>query len=335
MQKQKLFLSAGEAAEVSDSILHFDGGGLIKFPAPLHLAGSSCISFLSNPKYVKEISSTKAGFLVLSPESVDYAPKGCSILINDNPYLAFSKIVSELYGSGEYFPKPEKKIIHKTAIVSPDATMPEEVTIGCNVVIEENVSIGNGCVIMPNTFIGRGSVLGENCYIYDNVSLYYTHMGDNCVIRSGARVGGLGFGFAPDLINNPHKNQHIAKVVLGQNVDVGANACIDRGFLIDTYIGQNTKIDNLVQIGHGVSIGRNCFFAAQAGVSGSTIIKEFVWMGGQSATSGHITIEAGNQFGGQCGIDRDITEQGKRWLGSPAMPIKAFYRMVSKMRKLI
>jgi UDP-3-O-[3-hydroxymyristoyl] glucosamine N-acyltransferase len=226
--------------------------------------------------------------------------------------------------------------IDATANLGKGVTLGKNVKIFSNVVISSNTIIGNNVIILPNTFIGANVKIGDNTIIHDGCSLMFCDIGNNCVIRSGARIGTSGFGFAPNLKTGKHLYIHqIAKVILGNELDIGANTVLDRGCLEDTIVGDNTKIDNLVQIAHGVSIGKSVFIAGQTGIAGSTNVGNFVFMGAQVGVTGHIHIGDYTQIVGKSGIMHSIEENGTVVAGYPAMSKNNWQRINIKLKQLI
>ncbi|MBL4906088.1 MAG: UDP-3-O-(3-hydroxymyristoyl)glucosamine N-acyltransferase, partial [Sneathiella sp.] len=259
-------------AEVSDrSLLSVK----IEDVQSLEKAGPTDISFLSNPKYLNDFKESKAGACIVSPQNVTFSPEGMALIITENPYKAFAKISTLFY--------PEKKsdgIINPTAIISKTAKIGSNVSIGAYTVIEDGVSIGDNSIIGAQCIIGENSELGEDCRLRIQVSVKCSHIADNVTLYSGVRIGEDGFGFAPDPAGHV-KIPQLGRVIIGSNVEIGANSTIDRGSGPDTVIGEGCWIDNLCQIAHNVRLGRGCIIAAQSGISGSTVLEDFVVIGGQ------------------------------------------------------
>jgi UDP-3-O-[3-hydroxymyristoyl] glucosamine N-acyltransferase len=219
-----------------------------------------------------------------------------------------------------------------SAIIDPGAIVPEDCEIGAHVVIEAGARLGARCQIGANTVIGPAVELGEDCRIGANVTLTYCLIGARVVLHPGVQIGQPGFGFAPDA-QGPVKIPQLGRVVIGDDVDIGANTTVDRGSGHDTVIGPGTMIDNLVQIGHNVVLGRGCILAAQVGISGSTKLGDFVMVGGQAGFAGHLDIGSGARIAGTAGVMRDIAP-GETVCGSPAVPIASFMRQVAILQRL-
>lgn len=284
------------------------------------------LTFLSNPKYLGAFKKSKASACIVAERYVTDAPDGMALLVTTDPYKAYAKISQHFYpkvsGSGD---------IHESSIISPLARIGNNVSIGPGTVIEEGAVIGDGTVIGPLCFVGRNTKIGEACQLDSHATVRYCHMGDNVKIYSGARIGEDGFGFAPDPAGHI-KIPQLGRVVIGSNVEIGANTTIDRGAGPDTIIGDNCWIDNLVQIAHNVRLGQGCIIAAQCGISGSTVLEDFVLLGGQVGLAGHITIGTGAQITAKSGVMSDIPA-GKVYAGFPALPRKEFFRSIAVLRR--
>ena len=205
-------------------------------------------------------------------------------------------------------------------------------TLGPNVVLGAGVEIGSGTVIGANTVIGAGVAIGRNCVIAANCSIDCAYLGSNVVLHAGARIGSEGFGWL-DLGRTNRKIPPLGRVIVQDGVEIGANTTIDRGALGDTVIGEGTKIDNLVQIGHNCHIGRYCLIAAQSGLSGSTVLEDGVLMGGGVGTAGHLTIGRGSVVHGRAAVTKDWPA-GSKLIGAPAQDIKDFWREAAMLRRM-
>lgn len=294
------------------------------------------LSFLSNPKYVKFAEKTKASFCFVKQNHVERF-EGSEVIpiINSDPYLAFALVLRKLYGSDEEILESSNSFIAQNSTIHNSAKIGKNVRIGANVFVAEGSVIGDEVTIMPNSFIGKNVTIGEKTIIHDNVSLMFCSVGASCIIRSGARIGTSGFGFVPNLKTGEHIYiPQVAGVVIGKNVDIGANTTIDRGCVENTVIGDNTKIDNLVQVGHGVRIGKSTFIAGQTGIAGSAEIGDFVFIGAQVGIAGHIKIADFTQIVGKSGVMEDITEVNTKIAGMPSMPKRKWERLNIIMKKL-
>ena len=304
-----------------------DAGRMIEDVAPLETAGPVDVTFLDNRKYTHAFMKSRAGAAFVAEAMVSRAPAGMALLISREPYKAFARAVQAFYP-----PAPVVPGRAPSAVIDLTATVPEDCSIGANVVIEAGARLGARCQIGPNSVIGAGVELGDDCWVAANVTLSHCLIGARVVLHPGVRVGQAGFGFAPDA-TAPVKIPQLGRVIIGDDVDIGANTTIDRGSGHDTVIGPGTMIDNLVQIGHNVVLGRGCILAGQVGISGSTKLGDFVMAGGQAGLSGHLNIGTGARIGAQAGLMKDVAP-GETVMGSPAAPVVAFWRQVAMIQRL-
>jgi UDP-3-O-[3-hydroxymyristoyl] glucosamine N-acyltransferase len=303
------------------------GGRLIADVAPLETAGSEDVAFLDNRKYAEAFAASRAGAAFVDERMAGRAPPGMALLIAGEPYKAFARAAQAFYPATPINPRRAA-----SAVIDPTASVPQDCDIGANVVIEAGAQLGSRCEIGPNTVIGAGVELGEDCRIGPNVTLSHCLIGSRVVLHPGVRIGQAGFGFAPDP-HGPVKVPQLGRVVIGDDVDIGANTTIDRGSGHDTVIGASTMIDNLVQIGHNVVLGRGCVLAGQVGISGSTRLGDFVMAGGQAGLAGHLRIGTGARIAAKAGLMRDV-EPGATVCGSPAVPIGLFMKQVAILQRL-
>ena len=316
-------------AALSGATLHDPGDGRRVFGdvAPVETAGPDDVTFLDNRKYVDAFARSRAGAAFVDQRLVGKAPAGMALLLARDPYKAFARAAQAFYP-----PKPVIPKRARSAIIDPTATVPPDCAIAAHVVIEAGVRIGARCQIGPNTTIASGVELGEDCRIGANVTLSHCLVGARVVLHPGVRIGQPGFGFAPDP-QGPVKIPQLGRVIIGDDVDIGANTTIDRGAGPDTVIGAGTMIDNLVQIGHNAVVGRGCVLAGQVGISGSTRFGDFVMAGGQAGFAGHLSIGSGARIAAQSGVMRDIAP-GETVCGTPAVPIALFMRQVAILQRL-
>lgn len=295
--------------------------------APLDTAGPDHVSFLDNRKYVEVFVGSRAGACIVHPSMAGRAPAGMALLIAPDPYRSYAQVARSFYP----LPPPEPWI-------SPRATVDDEASLGqgCRVepgaVIEAGAEIGVRCHIGPNAVIGAGVVLGDDCIVGAGASVSHALIGDRVTIYAGGRIGQDGFGYAMGPQGHL-KVPQLGRVIVGDDVEIGANATIDRGAGPDTVIGAGSKIDNLVQIGHNVQLGRGCVIVSQAGISGSTRLDDFVALGGQAGLTGHLKIGAGARIAAQAGVMRDV-EAGATVVGAPAIPASEFFRQVAALARL-
>ncbi|KKJ77539.1 UDP-3-O-(3-hydroxymyristoyl) glucosamine N-acyltransferase [Kiloniella litopenaei] len=311
----------GELSEGSDpSFLVTDVGSLEE-------ANETEVSFLDNKKYVSALAETSAGVCILEKKFANKAPVGTRLILTEKPYKSYALIAQKFYATG----KDASGSVHSSAVIAESAFVDDSCVISAGVVIGENVEILGGCYLAPNVVVHDSCKIGENTSIGANATVEYSFIGNNCQIHSGVRIGNRGFGFAmePDgYVDVPQ----LGRVIIGNNVEIGANSTVDRGAGPDTVIGDGTKIDNLVQIGHNVQIGKQCVIVAQSGVAGSSVLENYVVMGAQSGVSGHIKVETGARIAGKAGVMRSV-EAGQSVAGAPAMPIKDFFRLCTIWQK--
>ncbi len=321
--------SLADLARIAGAELQGNADPLLQFSdvAPLDAADGDMVSFLDNKRYIKAFSSSRAGACVVHPKMAPKAPKGMALLVCDQPYHGYARIARAFYPA-------QQAAQFQAANVSIDASakLGADCLIEQGVVIGANVDIGDRCRIGANSVIGAGVVIGDDCAIGALCTLTCCLIGDKAIIHSGVRIGQDGFGFAlgPD---GHLKVPQLGRVLVEDDVEIGANTTIDRGTGPDTVIGAGTKIDNLVQIGHNVRLGRNCVVVSQVGISGSTTIGDFVMIGGQGGLAGHLNIGSGVQIAAQSGVMRDI-EPGQKVGGSPATPFRDWMRGISMIEKM-
>ena len=300
---------------------------LLEDVAAIEAAGPQELSFLDNRKYLEDFRRTKAGAVFVLPALAEAAPKAATLLLIDQPYRAYAVAAQAFYPE-----PPPVPGIAPGAVVDPEARLGEGTAVEANAVIGPRVETGRRCLIGAGSVIGAGAVLGDDVRIGANVSVSHALIGSRVRLYPGVRIGQDGFGFALD----PErfvKVPQLGRVIIGDDVEIGANTTIDRGAGPDTVIGAGTMIDNLVQIGHNVQIGRGCVLVSQVGISGSTRLGDHVMIGGQGGLIGHLTIGSGARIGAQAGVMRDVAP-GETVIGSPAMPVKEFFRQVAALQRL-
>ncbi len=295
--------------------------------APLQVAGARDVSFLDNRRYAHLLEHTGAGLVIVAPAFADKVPAQSAALVTATPYLAWSRIARLFHPRSV-----SKGGIHPSAVVDPSAVIHPTVEVGPFVVIGAAVEVGAGSIIGSHSVLGDGVQIGADCRIGATVTLSHTLVGDRVTILPGARIGQDGFGFAvgPDGFETVPQ---LGRVIIEHDVEIGANSTIDRGSVNDTVIGAGSRLDNLVQIGHNARLGRCCIVVSQAGISGSTVLEDYVTVAAQAGLIGHIRIGAKARIGAQCGVMSDV-ESGADVIGSPAMPFREFFRNVAVLRKL-
>ena len=295
--------------------------------APLQTAGPNEVSFLDNRRFVSALKQTSAGAVIVHPDFQDSVPPGTVPILTAEPHVGWAQVAALFHPVPPVAPG-----IHPSAVVAPSAVVDPSSEIGPLCVVEDNAEIGPGCRIGPGAVVGRGVVVGRDCRIGAHVSLSHALLGARVYVYPGARIGQEGFGFGPTATGFMTAPQ-LGRVILHDDVEIGANTTIDRGSTQDTVIGAGSRLDNLVQIAHNVVLGRCCIIVAQAGLAGSTVLEDFVQVGGQAALDGHLRIGRSARIGAQAGVMWNIPS-GVDVVGSPAQPKRDFFRQVAALRHL-
>ena len=295
--------------------------------APLQSAGPDQVSFLDNRRYALALEQTLAGAVIVHPEMQSRVPTGTIAIVTAAAYEGWARVAALFHP----MPPPHPGI-HPSAVVDQNAQVDASAEIGPYVVVDAGAEIGPGCRIGPFVSVGQGVTIGRDCRIGAHASLSHALLGSRVYIYPGARIGQEGFSFAATKTGFLSIPQ-LGRVIVEDDVEVGANTTIDRGSTHDTVIGAGTRIDNLVQIGHNVRLGRCCVIVAQVGIAGSTILEDFVQVGGQAAMAGHLRIGQGSQIGAQSGVISDAPA-GSVLLGSPAQPRNEFFRQVATLKRM-
>jgi UDP-3-O-[3-hydroxymyristoyl] glucosamine N-acyltransferase len=315
-----------DLAAALDCALEGDGGIEILRVAGIHDAGQGDVTFVANPKYEKLLAATRASAVILKRGGP--AAPGASLRADD-PYLAFARAV-RLFAP-DWRPAPG---IHAHAAVADGVQLGRDVSVGAFVAIESGASVGDGTVIFPNVTIGRGARVGRECVIHSNVSIRErVTIGDRVILQNGVVIGGDGYGFVRRRDGTHEKIPQTAAVVIEDDVELGANTTVDRPAVGETRIKAGTKIDNLVQIAHGVTVGRNVLMAAQVGIAGSTEIGDEVMFGGQVGVGGHLTVGRGAIAVGQSGVTNSL-DPGVMVAGYPAIDSREWRKASVLFRRL-
>ncbi|MCI6234753.1 MAG: UDP-3-O-(3-hydroxymyristoyl)glucosamine N-acyltransferase [Prevotella sp.] len=321
--------SAKQIAEFIHGKIEGDENATVNTFAKIEEGKKGAISFLSNPKYTHYLYDTKSS-VVLVDEALELTRQTKATLIRvSNAYESVAKLL-QLYESM----KPKKQGIDSMAFVSSTAKIGEGCYVGAFAYIGDNVEIGDNCQIYPHATIYDNTKIGNNCIIYPNASIYHDcRIGNNVTLHSGCVIGADGFGFAPSQ-DGYDKIPQIGIVTIEDNVEIGANTCVDRSTMGSTYIRNGVKLDNLIQIAHNVEVGKNTVMAAQVGVAGSTKVGEWCMFGGQVGMAGHITIADRTNVGAQAGIPGNVMKPDTTILGTPAYDAKGFMKSSAIFRKL-
>jgi UDP-3-O-[3-hydroxymyristoyl] glucosamine N-acyltransferase len=319
-------MKLAQLAKHLGATLKGDPSTVITGVASIETAGPGTLTFVANPKYASLAKTTRASAVLVEPEFPEIATNTLRIA---NPYLAFARSIEVFYVPPAYLPG-----IHPTAIISPSARIGSDPHIGAYVVIGDDVTIGNNATILPHAVIYSHVRAGDRLFMHSHTVIReYCRLGDNVVLQNGAVIGADGFGFARQSDGSWYKILQSGPAILGDEVEVQANACVDRASIGATSVGNGVKIDNLVQVGHGSSVGANTLLCAQVGLAGSSTIGKGVILAGQVGVAGHCTVGDGVIATAQSGIPSDV-EPGKVVSGYPAIDNRQWLRVVALMNRL-
>lgn len=311
-------LTAAKIAEIVNGTVEGNLDQIIRTVSKIEDAANESLCFLSNKKYSHHLKTTTAGIVLLDDTFTDI-PSGLTVIRCSHPYVAFCTILIQYFD----YKSPYQTGIHPTAVIEPNAIIGENCHIGSNAYIGHNVQLGDNSKVLANTCIYENSTIGNNTLLHSNVSVYYDSViGSDCIIHSGTAIGSDGFGHAPLPDGTYIKIPQIGNVVIGNKVEIGSNTSIDRANMGSTIIGDGCKLDNLVQIAHGVELGQNCIVAGGVCIAGSAKIGDNCVFAGQSGVVGHVVVADKTTLGGQGGINKDIKEPGGIFTGSPHLPFK-------------
>lgn len=320
--------SAQQIADFIGGRVEGDGSVIVSAFAKIEQGKKGAISFVSNPKYLHYLYNTEASIVLIDNKIELEQPVSPTLIRVESAYESVAKLL-QLYESM----KPKKKGIDSTASISQSAVIGNDVYIGAHVSIGEGSKIGNGTQIYPNSVVGDGVEIGENCILYPNVTIYYgCKLGNNITLHAGAVIGADGFGFAPTP-NGYDKIPQIGNVVIEDNVEIGANACVDRSTMGSTIIHKGVKLDDMVMIAHNVEVGEHTVMSAQVGIAGSTKVGQWCMFGGQVGIAGHITIGDKVLLGAQSGVPGSI-KSNQSLIGSPPTDQRTFFKAQAIIRKL-
>lgn len=296
--------------------------------AKIEEAGNGELSFIANPKYAHFATSTNASALLVSRDFAPEGPVRATLIRVDDPYATIAELLRMIEAQ-----KPVRKGLENPSFIAEGVSVPDDCYIGAFAYIGKGVTLGKGARIFPQCYVGDSAVIGDNTVLMPGVKVYDgCRIGKRCIIHSGAVIGADGFGFAP-ANGKFEKIPQTGIVVIEDDVEIGANTTVDRATFGKTVVGEGTKLDNLIQVAHNVTIGRNNVFAAQTGIAGSTHIGNGNMVGGQCGFAGHITVGDFNEFGAQSGIPNSVGDR-KRLIGYPAVDFSQFARTQVYLKRL-
>ncbi|MEM7571463.1 MAG: UDP-3-O-(3-hydroxymyristoyl)glucosamine N-acyltransferase [Bacteroidota bacterium] len=325
-------ISAAQLAQIIQGEVEGDPSAMISHPAKIEEAGAGGITFLADPAYESFLYTTGATAVLVSQ---DFQPKqaiSCTLIRVANVRMAVGQLLTAFQ---ENEAAQIERTIAEQAVVDPNAQVGEQVAIGRFSIVEAGAHIGHGTLILDQVYIGTGARIGKNCTLYPGVRISKDcEIGDNCVLHANVVIGSDGFGFAPQADGSYTKVPQLGKVIVEDDVEIGANTVIDRATMGATLIRKGVKLDNLIQIGHNVEIGENTVIAAQAGIAGSSKIGKGCRIGGQVGIAGHLSIADGTQLQAQSGVGGHLREAGASLMGSPALNYRDFQRSYVVFKQL-
>lgn len=320
--------SAKQIAEFIQGTIVGDENATVHTFAKIEEGIPGAISFLSNPKYTHYIYDTQSSIVLVNKDFEPEKEIKATLIKVDNAYESLAKLLN-LYEMS----KPKKTGIDPLAYIAPTAQIGENVYIAPFACVGDNAVIGDNTSLHPHATIGSGAKVGSNCILYPHVTVYHDcRVGNNCILHAGSVVGADGFGFAPSP-EGYEKIPQIGIAILEDNVEIGANTCIDRATMGATIIRKGVKLDNLIQIAHNVEVGSNTVMASQVGVAGSTKIGEWCMFGGQVGVAGHITVGNKVNMGAQSGVNGSVKD-GKALIGTPPIEFKNYFKSSAVFKKL-
>ena len=313
-----MHVTVAELAAMLDGEIVGDGQTLLNGMAPLEQARPGELSLVTDNKYAARLATSNASAILTDLQLPVDRP---AIRIAD-PYLGFIGLLERFFP-----PQHPAWEIDARAVLGPDVVVGEGVSVGPYVVIERGTRLGDRVVVYPGTYIGASCEIGDDCVLYANVSLYArVHLGKRVIVHSGAVIGADGFGFHPQPDGTYRKIPQVGRVIMGNEVEIGANTCVDRAMMGDTVIESGAKLDNLVQVGHNTTVGAHTVLAGQVGLSGSVRVGSRVRIGGQVGIADHVAVGEGASIVAQSGVGQDV-EPGAAVFGSPAVPSATFKRV--------
>jgi UDP-3-O-[3-hydroxymyristoyl] glucosamine N-acyltransferase len=327
--------SAGEVAKLTGATLADPADAAVEISGIASAAegGEGAIVFVEGQRNAALLGGLRAAAIFCTADIAGNVPGGIAILVTPRPQVAFAAIGRLLFpAAASPAAVTGETGISSRAHVDQTARLEPGVIVEPGAVIGPLAAIGAGTIVAPNAIVGRLCQIGRNCFVGPAASIQYALIGDRVIVHGGAQIGQDGFGFVPGA-RGPERLPQIGRVVIQDDVEVGANTTIDRGALADTVVGEGTKIDNLVQIAHNVRIGRGCIIAGHCGLSGSVTLGDYAMLGGGVGIADHVTVGAGAKLAAAAGVMDDIPE-GERWAGAPAVPLRDFFRQVAATSRL-
>jgi UDP-3-O-[3-hydroxymyristoyl] glucosamine N-acyltransferase len=329
-EEKIMMITAKQIADLIEGKIEGNPEQAVSAPSGIEQAEPHHISFLANPKYENFLYITRAGIVLIDQKYELVQPVNCTLIRVQNVQIAVGSLL-------HYFQPKEQSTgyIHPSAVISDSVQVGEHVSIGAGSVIEENVVLGANVIIGAQVWIGGSCIIGEGTRIHPGVKIYPNiEIGKRCIIQANCVIGADGFGYSKDNMGVFTKVPQLGKVVLEDDVELGANTCVDRATMGVTRIGKGSKLDNLIHIAHNVSIGQNTGIAAQTGVAGSARIGNQCLIGGQVGIAGHISIADRSEIQAQSGIAGTIETPGQKWFGYPAIPYMDYVRSFTIFKKL-
>lgn len=328
-----MHITAAQLAHILGGALEGDPDAIVRRPARIEEAQSGDFAFLDNPKYEPFAYTTRASVLLVSKQFKPTQPVAATLIRVDDVRSSLALLLEkfhDLLSANGIVPR-----IDERACVHPEAQLGANTYVGPFAIVEAGAVVGEHCVIHPQTYIGRNVRIGNHCTIHPGVRiLHHCVIGDRCTIHPNAVIGSDGFGFAPQDDGSWKRIPHVGNVVIEDDVEIGANACIDRAALGSTFIRSGVKMDNLVHIAHNVEVGKNTAMAAQVGIAGSAKIGENVQLGGQVGVAGHLTIADGTRVQAQSGIASSVKKPNQALFGAPAIDYNDYIRAYIVFKRL-